>query len=45
LQHIVQEDSRLFQIRIEIVQAIMHGARHNFLDRLRNRAQHFLIHR
>ncbi|HEY6754847.1 MAG TPA: hypothetical protein VI077_09055, partial [Pseudolabrys sp.] len=45
LQQIVQEDPWLFQIRIEIVQTIMHGARHDRLHSLGDWAQHFLIHR
>jgi len=45
LQQIVHEDTRLFQVVIEIVQAVVHGLRHDFLDSLSDRAQHFLIHR
>ena len=45
LEQIVYEDARLFQVRIEIVQTIMHWARHDCLDGLRDGAHHFLIHR
>ena len=45
LQQVIYEDARLFQVRVYVMQAVMHGSRSCCLDDFRRRDQHFLVHR